>query len=575
MAAEPIEDLYRHGRSRELIVVLHAFRQTPARMAAVRSELCKLRPDADHFVPQMPTGMFSRADPEEIAQHLCERIEKICAATPYHHVTFVGHSIGGLIARMIYVLAREHDLARNIDNGWSTKVTRVVLLAGMNRGWQVGHHLSMPNAVIWTIGTVLAKGLHLIGGRETLIMRIRRGACFVTNLRVRWIALRNRSSDAMPVVVQLLGSIDDMVAPDDNIDLVAGSHFIYMDMPYTGHGTPIDLYEPRRVPGPEGASVTVGSLRRAAFKDALDKKEKLLADEHAMPSDEGRVIIEPEVEKVVFVVHGIRDKGYWTQKIARRVLALEKQRAENTQDTARIMRSETSSYGFFPMLPFLLPGARQKKVAWFMDQYAETKARYPNAEMSFVGHSNGTYLLGRALELYPYIRFENVVLAGSVIRSDYPWRDKIDSQDERKMVGRVLNFVASGDWVVAFFPKAIELLRLQDLGSGGHDGFDELARNLRYVEGAHSAALREENWDSIAGFVLGEELTEVPEAVEAEGPNWGVKAIGSVAPFVWVVLGLIVFGIGTLIWNSFDSDALRTLALVIYALALWKAITKL
>lgn len=35
----------------------------------------------------------------------------------------------------------------------------------------------------------------------------------------------------------------------------------------------------------------------------------------------------------------------------------------------------------------------------------------------------------------------------------------------------MLNYVASGDWVVAFFPKAMELLGIQDIGSAGHDGF--------------------------------------------------------------------------------------------------------
>jgi hypothetical protein len=35
--------------------------------------------------------------------------------------------------------------------------------------------------------------------------------------------------------VQLLGSIDDYVAPNDNIDLVSGGEFVYLGVPSSGH----------------------------------------------------------------------------------------------------------------------------------------------------------------------------------------------------------------------------------------------------------------------------------------------------------------------------------------------------
>ena len=51
------------------------------------------------------------------------------------------------------------------------------------------------------------------------------------------------------------------------------------------------------------------------------------------------------------------------------------------------------------MLPFLLSAYRRKNVEWLMDRYTEVVARYPNATVSYIGHSNGTYLLAKALEL--------------------------------------------------------------------------------------------------------------------------------------------------------------------------------
>ncbi len=64
---------------------------------------------------------------------------------------------------------------------------------------------------------------------------------------------------------------------------------------------------------------------------------------------------------------------------------------------------------------------RRSKVEWLMDQYTENLALYPNADFSFVGHSNGTYLLAKALLEYPACKFKNVVFAGSVVNKNYDW----------------------------------------------------------------------------------------------------------------------------------------------------------
>jgi pimeloyl-ACP methyl ester carboxylesterase len=164
------------------------------------------------------------------------------------------------------------------------------------------------------------------------------------------------------------------------------------------------------------------------------------------------------------------------------------------------------------MLSFLLPARRRAKVEWLMDQYAEAKALYPEAEFSFVGHSNGTYLLADALKRYPSCRFKHVVFAGSVVSTNYPWPDFLNrgsgEEGHHPQVKAILNYVATHDWVVAFFPKALQMLPKalqkilrQDLGSGGHDGFAKLPQPSRqqveYVYGGHSAALNEKNWDEM------------------------------------------------------------------------------
>jgi hypothetical protein len=60
-----------------------------------------------------------------------------------------------------------------------------------------------------------------------------------------------------------------------------------------------------------------------------------------------------------------------------------------------------------------------------------------------------------------------------VVRRQYDW----DRYIARGQVQEVANYVATADWVVAFFPKALQTLGIQDLGSAGHDGFRSAGRS--------------------------------------------------------------------------------------------------
>ena len=124
---------------------------------------------------------------------------------------------------------------------------------------------------------------------------------------------------------------------------------------------------------------------------------------------------------------------------------------------------------------------------------------YPTATFFLpVGHSNGTYLLVRALELCPAVRFDRVVFGGSVVRKHFAWNKFMPGR-----VKAVLNYVATGDWVVAIFPQGLSIVRLQDLGGAGHYGFkDANVRNLFYVDGGHGAALGAQRWSEMAKFVV-------------------------------------------------------------------------
>ncbi|NCA71235.1 MAG: hypothetical protein EOM91_14250 [Sphingobacteriia bacterium] len=223
--------------------------------------------------------------------------------------------------------------------------------------------------------------------------------------------------------------------------------------------------------------------------------------------------------------------------------------------------------------PFIT-GKRREKVEWLMDQYTEALARFPAAEFSYVGYSNGTYLLADALRKYPSCRFRYVVFAGSVVRTRYPWTEAL----REGQVEKILNYIATADWVVAIFPKAIEMLRLQDLGSAGHDGFSavngDALHQIRYVRGCHGAALAEANWDAIARFALHGEVVEPPAPFEAPKRSRLIVLLGRIAPLLWVLLAAGIYGSYRWILGLEIGEAERTLLAGGLTLLLWMVVTR-
>jgi hypothetical protein len=569
---KPVSTFERRGDSRELVVLLHAYTQSPQHLHALRTRVAESKPDADILIPDLPLGLFSFVDCSEVVADLLRRIDRCWEENgPYESLALVGHSMGALLARKLYVCACGENPKAPFDERlhsdsleprpWASSVQRLILLAGMNRGWAINHHLSLLNAVFWTLGVLTGRLLSLFRPGKPVILSIQRGAIFITELRLQWLLMRRRANEkgaGGALTIQLLGSIDDMVSPGDNIDLISGRDFVYLDVPHSGHANVIEMDDSAK-----------GRERAAVFERALLEDRETLEAEQALPADNAAGEPQTDVTDVIFVIHGIRDAGYWTHKVARRVREKGKRRG-------RMVATKTSSYGYFPMLRFVLPEERRIKTQWFMDQYVEASALYPNARFSFIGHSNGTYLLASALRDYRCCRFDRVVFAGSVVRRQYDWDRYIASAQVR----RVANYVATADWVVAFFPKALQTLGLQDLGSAGHDGFHSPAvSQVTYVRGAHSAALNEDNWDAIADFILGDDEAHASEQLIRRHRNPLVWLPGLLAPLIWLLIAILLVTIGYVItlthsdwgWAQWQT----TLLLVGYFMLVWTVLTRL
>ncbi|MGO6757248.1 hypothetical protein ACCS42_09170 [Rhizobium ruizarguesonis] len=600
MAAKDIENTRSIG-GRILVVVLHAYTGSPEGMASVnavaKSALSPSR--VKIHCPRLPLSLFSLASPTAIACSLVRDIDRLWTQAsedgePFTRIFFVGHSIGSLIARKAYIIACgetsdapfEQEVDIDVRSAWAEHVDRILLIAGMNRGWRVTHHLGLLRAALWWFGSLIGSLIEVLTGKTPLIFRVRRGASFVTELRIQWLRMRQRArreigTPGSCLTVQLLGSIDDFISPADNIDLVAGGDFVYVDVPYSGHANVIQMYDETV---PPGSATACGEMRRKVFVSALTLSPKALQAVSTLPDDSDLTsTVDRDVQEVIFVVHGIRDGGFWTHKVARAI-------RNRMQQRVKTIATETSSYGYFPMLPFLFTRKRREKVEWLMDRYATAIATYPNAHrFHFVGHSNGTYCLIEALRLYSCCRFENVVLAGSVVRKGFPWTRHLrappnetgSSRPSCGSVVRVLNFVATADWVVAVFPKLFQTaLPIQQLGSAGHDGFidrPDRVEQVTFVRGGHGAAIAEPVWPAIAEFVATGQRPVLQDDLVSKSRHRFVVLLGLVPWLWWILIGYLFYlGVDRLVPrpnDTYKEIVSHLVALVIYLLLVLRIVT--
>ncbi|MBB5204750.1 alpha-beta hydrolase superfamily lysophospholipase [Inhella inkyongensis] len=585
------DGLQRQPGARRLTSVLHAFTGQPQDM---RSLVCSLREAApsDVWVPKLPFSSTSRAQPADVLAQLVSQLDKHwlqgnAQGQAYEELVIVGHSLGSLFARKLYVLGRGGsalgpslaepglDAALRAAGGapllaarpWALATRRIVLMAGINRGWTVSHHMDLGHGLLYGAGVTLARWAQAAGTDPFIVMAGHRGAAFLSQLRLQWLALSQLAAadqQGLAKVVQLLGTRDDLVPPSDNVDPL--NDFVYLEVPNSGHRDVIDMAASDSIPE------AWARQRREVFQRALG--DAPTSDLHpARPHQQG----DANVRHVIFVIHGIRDQGFWTERVAHRVQAelLKTPECQALPPGARCVAQEVSSYGYFPMLSFLQPGARQQKVEWLMDRYTEAKARFPQARFSYVGHSHGSYLLKEAMRDYPAVRFERVLLAGSVLRSDQRWHDWLD----QGRIGQLLNLTADADWVVALFPNGLEALQLQDLGGAGHHGFsDQHPRLLRlpqskHLHGGHGAGVEEAAWPLIARFIAGGQVETGPAPLadrHAPLTRWGAP----LAPAVWV-LGplLLLWGLMKLL-RSRLREWIKTVAVLGYLGLIWGVLTQ-
>jgi pimeloyl-ACP methyl ester carboxylesterase len=447
----------------------------------------------------------------------------------FDDVVLVGHSRGGLIVREAYLLAAGVVPNQNASD-WAGHVSRILLFASVNRG------IDPEKKRLWAFANCLARLFPWLP--DFMGLDAIRGSHFLANLRINWIRLfgalaaaqregetwRDGRPKRPPLVVQLLGDRDGWVDPEDSKDVLAFKAGHNLSVPGANHE---NLYQLDQAPDPE-RRYTV--LREGFVGEFPDRRP-----------------VASSARRVVFLLHGILASNVdaWIEELGRRIL-------ERGQDSTDVRRP---TYGYLSAARFALPSVRRKNIPVFQDWYTEALAEHPTAEFDIIAHSNGTYIFGQTLMKTPGMRFANVVLAGSVLPTNFDW-EKLKTGEQ---VGRVRNDRANRDWPVALLCNALSGLRMHDVGTGGFAGFkgyviDEVA----YYPGGHGMALKSDYQGLLVDFVFGGKLQK-PDGLD-EPPGYFFRMLSNAMPYVAVLLVLVgVAGLGWYIFQGWEPHPWRAL----------------
>jgi alpha-beta hydrolase superfamily lysophospholipase len=548
--------------------------------------------------PDLDMGTLSKADPNALVNQLLDIIDRRYEERPFVKLIIIGFSAGTVLARNLFSRAHGARLPDEQPSDemaisglptfdaaaakpWADRVDRLVLLAGVTRGWSAS---SATPPLLRFLAPLLLWGLNTSARLQrkgwSFVERIKRGAPFVVESRLLFLQVE-RAFEArdrrLPHTFLLLGSKDEYVSPADALDLGLRTDFSYIEVPDSSHVSILDVAAcATSASGTADPSPKPQQLRAERIARALVEQPEQLRDVSMNPDDIDDYLDEMDrplasavaaaeaqdgipVSRVVIIVHGIRDNGFWTKRVAREVKSL-------ARSQQLVVCAPTPSYGFFSMYDFINPWGRRNATYWFLEKYAELKVRYPEAPISFVGHSNGTYLAARALELSPVVAFERILFAGSVVRSGFDW-SRFGAR-----VRSVLNLVATRDTVVAFLPGALERWRLYrigvDVGGAGFDGFSEtkqgeatLVHNFEFLAGGHGVGVREPLWRDIAAFALDGTLPDqAPSDPTRPRARTALQRI-----LGWVSPGAPIVLMGLLVWLVHLLLDLQGLALFIAA----------
>ena len=142
----------------------------------------------------------------------------------------------------------------------------------------------------------------------------------------------------------------------------------------------------------------------------------------------------------IITIHGIRKRREWYKEF------------ENLNIFKNlIIKFYHFEYGYFSFLSFIWPPSREKIYKKFLSFYEdivqENEAHVKNDKPpSILCHSFGTYVFFNIISKYDTVKFDRVILCGSIITPIFNWNKFF----QQKQLRIVFNHYGKQDWVVKF-----------------------------------------------------------------------------------------------------------------------------
>lgn len=171
---------------------------------------------------------------------------------------------------------------------------------------------------------------------------------------------------------------------------------------------------------------------------------------------------------IVVLLHGMNTNAEWQEALAESI-------RNSTNIDPRVV-----GYGNFHPLKFLIPYVfRRGRILKVIADLRGLRASNPEADISIVAHSFGTFIVSKILSSDRTIRFHRILLCGAIVDSDYDWSAAMNQFKEP-----VINDVGRRD----FYPSMAKAWSW-GFGDSGTTGFQNSLVRDRYFTYGHSGFL--------------------------------------------------------------------------------------
>src|SRR5450830_850704 len=259
------------------------------------------------------------------------------------------------------------------------------------------------------------------------------------------------------------------------------------------------------MPPPLPQSLEEAQQYLSTFSDPVERR---IAEEAIFNASFGA---NDEQKHILVLLHGMNTYAEWQEILA------EPLRNQTNLEPLIV------GYGNFHPLKFFLPALfRKGRIQVVLNDLRGIRQRHPEARISIVAHSFGTYIISKILLAAPELRFHRLVLCGAIIPNDYNWAAVTD-----RLSWPVVNDIGRRD----IWPS---LARSWSWGYGdsGAVGFKNSAVRDRYFPIGHSDFLNIKHMKKywlpylIDGQIVQTKLTIARERMgflerAARGFGWG------------------------------------------------------